>query len=231
MAIARKLIGPGHSLICISRHKNTKLIAEAADAGCKLEYIEFDLSITEHIDALAARLFAKISKSEVTGLYLINNAGTLQPIGPIHKTNGEAIDQSIKVNTIAPMILTANFISWSQSLDIDKRILNISSGAGRNPYYGWSTYCAAKAGLDHFTRCVALEQSELEYGVKLASVRPGVIDTEMQEQIRASNEEDFKELQRFIQLKESGELLSPEAAADRMLELLFSESFGQESTL
>jgi len=230
-AIIRKLLKPGHTVIGISRHKNAKLIADAAEAGVKLDYIEFDLANTEHLEAVNARIFGKIQKSELTGLYLINNAGTIEPIGPIHKSTGESIDRNVKINLTAPMILTANFMKWSQSLAIDKRILNISTGAARKPYTGWSAYCAAKAGLDHFTRCVAEEQKELEHGVRISSVRPGVIDTDMQATIRASKEEDFKDVQRFIAYKESGELLSPESVADRMLELLLSDTFGEEPVM
>jgi len=227
-AIARKLLDPAHTLICISRHKNTRLIADAAEASCKLEYIEFDLANTEHLDALTARMFPKIPRAELSGLYLINNAGSIQPIGPANKIDGESIDRSMKTNAIAPMILTAGLIRWSQPLEVDKRIMNISSGAGRNAYYGWSAYCASKAGLDHFTRCVALEQKDAEHPVRIASVRPGVIDTDMQEQIRGSNSKDFKDIQRFLDLKENGELLTAEAVADKMLEILYSETYGEE---
>lgn len=230
-AIVRQLFKPEHMLICISRHKNTKLIAEAQEAGVKLEYVEFDLSVTEHIDALSARILNRIQKGELTGAYLINNAGTVQPIEPAHKSNGEVIDMSMKINAIAPIILSANFMKWSQHLAIDKRILNISSGAGRNAYYGWSTYCAAKAAVDHFTRCVALEQLETENRVRIVSIRPGVIDTDMQQQIRSTTADDFKDVDKFIQLKESGELLSPETAAERLLTQLFSESYGEEPVI
>ncbi|TCZ77708.1 (S)-benzoin forming benzil reductase [Paenibacillus albiflavus] len=225
-AIVRQLMKPEHMLICISRHKNNKLIAEAQEAGVKLEYNEFDLSNTEHLDALAARILNKIQKNELTAAYLINNAGTVLPIEPAYKSTGEAIDHSMKINAIAPMTLCANFMRWSQNLAIDKRILNISSGSGRNPYYGWSTYCAAKAALDHYTRCAALEQQDAENKVRIASVRPGIIDTDMQVQIRSSNSEDFKDVAQFIDYKESGQLLTPEAAAERMLEQMFSPTFG-----
>lgn len=227
-AMVRQLIKPEHMLICISRHKNSKLIAEAQKAGVKLEYVEFDLSVTEHIDALSARILNKIQKNELTAAYLINNAGTVQPIEPAHKSNGDAIDKSMKINAIAPMILSSNFMKWAQHLTIDKRILNISSGAGRNPYYGWSAYCSAKAALDHYTRCVALEQQAAENKVRIASVRPGVIDTEMQQQIRSATDENFKDVKRFIDLKDSGQLLSPEIAAERLLEQLFHPSYGDE---
>ena len=65
-----------------------------------------------------------------------------------------------------------------------KRILNISSGAGRNPYEGWGAYCTTKAGLDHFSRVVAMEQANEQYPVEIVSIAPGIIDTDMQATIR-----------------------------------------------
>ncbi|WP_442602986.1 (S)-benzoin forming benzil reductase [Paenibacillus sp. KN14-4R] len=227
-AFAQQLLAPNRHIICISRHKNMKLIALASEAGVKLDNLEFDLTATEHIDALTARIFAKVKLSELTAAYLINNAGTLHPMAPLNKCDSESIDQNIKINLIAPMLLTTNFIKWAEKSPIDKRVLNISSGAGKKPYHGWSAYCTAKAGLDHFTRCAAMEQSEAQHPVRLASVSPGVIDTGMQEQIRQTSAENFKQVQRFIDLKQSGDLLTAEAAASRLIELLMRDDFGQE---
>ncbi|MCR8643102.1 (S)-benzoin forming benzil reductase [Paenibacillus sp. N1-5-1-14] len=230
-AFAQQLLAPNRHIICISRHKNMKLIALASEAGIKLDNLEFDLTATEHIDALTARIFAKVKLSELTAAYLINNAGTLHPMAPLSKCDCEAIDQNIKINLTAPMLLTTNFMKWAAKAAIDKRVLNISSGAGKKPYHGWSAYCTAKAGLDHFTRCVALEQVDAEFPVKIASVSPGVIDTDMQEQIRKTSAEDFKQVGRFIDLKQSGDLLTAEAAATRLIELLMSDEFGQEPVI
>ena len=71
-------------------------------------------------------------------------------------------------------------------LGVARRVVNISSGAASSPYAGWSVYCASKAGLDHFTRCVGLEQRGQAFPVTCIALAPGVIDTGMQEVIRAS---------------------------------------------
>ena len=59
-------------------------------------------------------------------------------------------------------------------------MLNISSGLGRRAMAGQATYCAAKAGMDHLSRAVALDQALLDNGAKIVSLAPGVIDTDMQ---------------------------------------------------
>jgi len=61
-------------------------------------------------------------------------------------------------------------------------IINVSSGAAYRPLEGWSSYCAAKAGLTMMTRSIALEAP----GVRVFGFSPGTIDTDMQVKIRAS---------------------------------------------
>ncbi|WP_052487595.1 SDR family NAD(P)-dependent oxidoreductase [Gordoniibacillus kamchatkensis] len=174
---------------------------------------------------------AAASPPDVPRLRLINNAGVLEPIGPVHEAGTSALALNVAVNLTAPMALTAAFLRLTQPLAADKRVLNISSGAARKPYFGWSSYCAAKAGLDHFTRCVKLEQDALPYGAKLASVAPGVIDTAMQASIRAADEGRFRDLPRFRALHESGSLTPPNEAAERLLALLEHPDFGAEPVL
>jgi benzil reductase ((S)-benzoin forming) len=96
-----------------------------------------------------------------------------------------------------------------------RRIVNISSGAGRRPVFGWTAYCAAKAGLDMASRVVALEAAQRGLGIEVCSLAPGVIDTAMQETVRAASAEDFAEIDRFLALKEEGKLRpAAEVAAD-----------------
>jgi NADP-dependent 3-hydroxy acid dehydrogenase YdfG len=109
------------------------------------------------------------------------------------------------------------------------RILNISSGAAVTAYPGWSVYGGTKAGLDHFSRTVAAEQTG--NAVKVVSLYPGVIDTGMQETIRHSDPELFPNKERFDKLKSEGQLATPEATARRVLDYLNSAAFGSEAVV
>ncbi|MFK4998124.1 SDR family NAD(P)-dependent oxidoreductase [Bacillus sp. N9] len=104
-------------------------------------------------------------------------------------------------------------------------MINISSGAGRTPYTGWSSYCAGKAGLDHYTRVVAEEQRNNPFGVKIISIAPGIIDTEMQEKIRGTNKEAFEHVDRFIDYKNQGLLSTAEETANKLIQLIEREDF------
>lgn len=220
-AIASKLISLENYLFCISRSTNERLIKQAEDMESNIEYINVDLNVIDGIEMMMSRIFNIISKSEVRSIHLINNAGVLGPIEPVGLSTSNEIIKNVNVNLIAPMLLTHLFISLTNKYKIEKRIINISSGAGTHPYFGWSSYCSTKAGLDLFTQCTGLEQSNnTDSPVTICSIHPGVIDTEMQVEIRNTDKNNFMDLEQFISFKEEGILQPPESVADVVIHLL-----------
>ena len=109
----------------------------------------------------------------------------------------------------------------------EKRVINISSGAGKKPFYGWSNYCASKAGIDLFTQCVGVEQNRSDNPVKIISLGPSIMDTKMQEEIRKTAKEDFQQVERFIDFKKNGDLLSADYVAEKVIKLFWDEEFIQ----
>jgi len=105
-------------------------------------------------------------------------------------------------------------------------LVNISSGAARAGYAGWSAYCAAKAAVDLMTECVALEEREAE--LNAYSVAPGVIDTAMQEAIRACSADVFPSVEKFHELKRDNAFSTPEDIARKLLALAFSPTRGAQ---
>ena len=93
---------------------------------------------------------------------------------------------------------------------------------------GSGSYCAAKAGLDHLARAVALEEAAKPHGARIVSLAPGVIDTDMQVQLRASDAALFPDRVRFVEMKETGQLDSPSIAAAKMLRYLDRADFGTQ---
>lgn len=179
-----------------------------------------DLADLSAIERVLDRLEARVADRHYGKAVLVNNAGVIQPIGPAAKAGPRAIASALTVNLAAPMILAARFLAILASRATVRRVVNISSGAGRRAIQGWGHYCAAKAGLDMATRVLALEARE---GVQVVSVAPGVIDTGMQEAIRASSPADFTDHARFVELKVKGELRD---AADVAADLLRHEASG-----
>jgi NAD(P)-dependent dehydrogenase (short-subunit alcohol dehydrogenase family) len=157
---------------------------------------------------------------------LINNAALLVTPGPLALADGEALAASVRVGLEAPLMLSQAFLAGTQGRVGDRRILNISSGLGRRAMAGSVAYCAIKAGLDHAARALALEEAEHPQGARIVSLAPGVIDTDMQVQLRGADPSRFPEQARFQNFKDSGALLSSEAAAKLVLAYLARPDFG-----
>jgi NAD(P)-dependent dehydrogenase (short-subunit alcohol dehydrogenase family) len=127
------------------------------------------------------------------------------------------------------MQLCAAFLSATQHWTAQRKVLNISSGLGRRPMASSAAYCAAKAGMDHFTRCVALEEALRLQGAKVCSLAPGVIDTNMQTDLRSADPLAFPDQGNFAGLHAQGQLTSPEDAAQRVLAYLERADFGSQA--
>ncbi|GKV54656.1 short-chain dehydrogenase [Sporosarcina sp. NCCP-2222] len=196
--------------------------------GLKDNFVEVDLAETTLLPNVMNEIIEQYLET-ATSFTLVNNAGIVDPIGLAGKIEPEMISKAITVNLTAPMILANTFISRLANFKGAKKIVNISSGAGRNPYEGWGVYCTTKAGLDHFSRVVELEQQSVENPVQIASIAPGIIDTGMQETIRSSEAADFPLLDRFINYKEEGKLSSAEETAQKLIAFMetnFKEAGG-----
>jgi len=233
LAMARQLLGPDRQLLCLSRQVNESLSAEAARQGTTLTQWSQDLA-----DAPGARLrlltwLQGLDPAGLASATLINNAGMIPRIGPLDGCPPEQLSAALRVGLEAPMQLTAAFLhatsAWvAAGWRGPRKVLNISSGLGRSPMAAQAPYCAAKAGLDHFTRCSALDEAGRPHGARLVSLAPGVIDTDMQVQLRAGNPEAFPDRQRFVQLHSQGQLSTPEVAAARLLAWLQRPDFGAQ---
>ncbi|MFX3673575.1 MAG: SDR family NAD(P)-dependent oxidoreductase [Paenisporosarcina sp.] len=213
--LAKQLKIAGHVVVGIAR-------TESEMDG--VTFIKADLSETGKLESLMNEIIGAAPQN-AKSFTLINNAGMVDPIGLIGSVKAEEMTKAISVNLTAPIVISNVFISKLKEFEGSKRIVNISSGAGRNAYEGWGTYCATKAGLDHFSRVVAIEQVNAEYPVEIVSIAPGIIDTGMQETIRSSKEDAFPLLDKFIDYKEQGLLSSAEQTAQKLISFIENENF------
>jgi benzil reductase ((S)-benzoin forming) len=226
LAMAEQLVDAGHALLCISRKPNEALADRARAAGVPLEQWPQDLA---RADTAAARLqtwLASRDPSTASAVTLINNAGLIPRIAPLGEIDSADLADALRVDLEAPMLLTAAFLRATAAWPVPRKVLNISSGLGRRAMASQAAYCAAKAGMDHFTRCVALEEARERNGAKVCSLAPGVIDTDMQVQLRNASQADFPDMGNFVGLKEKGMLSSPAEAAAKVLAYLARPDFG-----
>jgi NAD(P)-dependent dehydrogenase (short-subunit alcohol dehydrogenase family) len=104
---------------------------------------------------------------------LINNAGVLSPLLAVRDSDPSALAQALRVGVEAPLQLCAAFLGATRNWAVPRKVLNISSGLGRRAMASSAAYCAAKAGMDHFSRCIALEEAALPNGAKVCSLHRG----------------------------------------------------------
>lgn len=228
LAMAQRLIRPGHSLLCISRRANAVLAEAAQRAEVPLAQWTHDLADGQGASERLRDWLQSQNASSWRSATLINNAGVIPRIAPLSHSDPGELAWALRVGLEAPMQLCAAFLGATESWPLPRRVLNISSGLGRRAMASQAAYCAAKAGMDHFTRCLALDEALKPHGARVCSLAPGVIDTDMQVQLRGAAARDFPDQEGFRQLKANGLLSTPEEAAAKVLAYLERADFGAQ---
>jgi NAD(P)-dependent dehydrogenase (short-subunit alcohol dehydrogenase family) len=141
---------------------------------------------------------------------LILNAAVVGPLGAIGKLARDQVASAVTVNLTAPMLLTDAFLA-ARPAGQDTRVLFISSGAAHRVIEYWSVYSTTKRGMEMFIDAVAVQEPD----AYVVNVNPGVMDTDMQVAVRAS---DFPERERYVGLHERGELPDPVEIAQRIID-------------
>jgi benzil reductase ((S)-benzoin forming) len=185
--------------------------------------IEADMADARALDRACDALERHIAGKAYAKAVLINNAGVVAPVAPLDRADPAELERNLAVNLLAPMLLMRRFLRATETVAL-RRIINISSGAARRPIFGWSAYCAAKAGLDMASRAVALEAEARGLAVEVSSLAPGVIDTPMQAVVRGASAADFADVERFRTMKADGTL---RPAADVAADILRLEAGGR----
>jgi benzil reductase ((S)-benzoin forming) len=220
--IALELAKRGHRILGISRGRSEPLAAYT-----DTEQWGADLADAIPLAGHLSTWLRGISPVEVESITLINNAAITLTPGPAYEANAVETTRALRVGLESVALLTAAFLSTTREWTAAKAVLNISSGNGRRALAGTAVYSALKAGMDHYTRVLALDEAALgARGAKVCSLAPGVIDTDMQTQIRSADPAKFAAHGMFVSYKNEGHLLSPEAAAKRVLAYLNRPDFG-----
>ena len=209
-----KGIGKALTSKYVSENYKVYSLARTSSDIKDIEHITVDLSDNTATENIFNNLLKEIITIKISSITLVNNAGRLGKISNLENLKPIDIAKTIQLNTTTPLILSSLFIKLTELLTCKKQIINISSGAAKTPYQGWSIYCTSKAAIDMMTKTIATEQSEIKNGVKCIAIYPGVVDTNMQSEIRNTNEANFNNLQRFVDLKENNELYTPDFVAE-----------------
>jgi len=226
-ALVKQLAGPGKQIFALARSASPSWLSEVADS--EVRYTSLDLSNGEDLTQWIEQFCADLPLEKLSAFTLIHNAGILDPMGLIGQDlPSPSLEKSLQVNLLAPIRLTQAVVACLQSVAIPKQILGISSGAGRKPYRGWSSYCTSKAGLDMYLQVLAQEQQTQAHPFKAVSLAPGVIDTDMQAAIRSQETDSFPDVARFHALKAGGNLWTPAFVAEKIDAYLHHPGFGMQ---
>lgn len=226
LAMAEQLAAQGGHLIAMSRLTQPSLEQAAASNQTTLTQILVDLGNGEQIKRAAQEMRHALDQvaQDTTTIRIIHNAGVVQPVAPAdQQSDWDAVRRAFDVNITAPIFLNSHFLQASVKVS-DRRIMLISSGAGRSPTHGWDVYCATKAAMDRYAEVASSEQHA---NTRVSSIAPGVIDTPMQQTIRATPIELFPNRKRFEDLHAQGVLANPHETAQRLLTILQRDDYGK----
>ncbi|MCC5987915.1 MAG: SDR family oxidoreductase [Pararhodobacter sp.] len=175
-AATARLFSKSGAKLGIAGRKGAALSEVAEETGARVFFCDVsDYSqVNEAVDGMCAA-FGRVD-------VLINNAAILEPIGPVYQLNPDQWKRQIEVN------LNGIFFGLRAALPVmlsqgSGTIINIGSGRAHVPGENRAGYCASKAGAYMLTKVAQLECGDT---VRIMSLSPGVVATEMQSKVKAS---------------------------------------------
>ena len=210
-ALAAALLERGFTVLGIGR-------SSAEELRGNYEFARFDLAQAGDADAALTRAFAQLASRKPDSVCLINNAAIAGPVGTLGRLDAREVAASLAVNLAAVVTLANLFCRIFDGAALPRRIINVSSGAAQNALSGESVYCVAKAGMEMLTRTLAAECKDASF--RAISVRPGVIDTDMQTFARSQSPDILPSAELFKGFHRDGRLVPPDVVAAKIADKL-----------
>jgi len=212
-AAAGNLLASAGASVVLTARSEEQIEAVAGQirrAGAHAIAVPCDVTNSEQIEEVVEAALTQFDRVDI----LVNNAGIIWPVEQVYEADPEEWAYNIHCNLVGPFQMARNVLPVMIEQGYG-RILNVTSGAAYNVLPGWSAYCAAKAGLNMLTRCLAAElQADNVAGVTVNALAPGMVETEMQADIRSVDTHDSSlDFSLFHDAHRQGTLLSTESAA------------------
>jgi NAD(P)-dependent dehydrogenase (short-subunit alcohol dehydrogenase family) len=206
-ATAMVLARAGAAVVVVAR--TAQQIEETAETirqgGGQALAVSADVSGWSAVQRLAEETKRAFGPADI----VVANAGVIAPVGDIWEVQPKDWARNLNVNLTGAFYTARAFLPAM----VERRsgiLIFVSSGAATHPVPGWSAYCAAKAGLDHFVRNLAAELDQRGLPVRVYTLYPGIVDTAMQERVRGMSEDQFSQAARFRAYYTDGWLRPPE---------------------
>jgi benzil reductase ((S)-benzoin forming) len=211
-ALAGELLERGFTVLGIGRSSNPALI------GDRYRFVQFDLADAAGIDTALAPAFEDLKDRRPASVSLLNNAATVDGVGMLGRLAAGEITSALAVNLAAAVALANLFCRVFTDAEIARRVVNVSSGAAETALPGEAVYCVAKAGMEMLTRALAAEQQTSRF--RAITVRPGVMDTDMQVFARSQPPEILPSVELFKGFHREGRLVAPKDVASKIVNRL-----------
>ncbi len=197
-AIALALAREGAAVTVLSRTASDldALVTTIAKAGGRALAFAADVRSPAACEQAVAAAVGRFGGLQI----LVNNAG-VGHFANVLETSDEDWSAVIETNLSAPFRLTR--AALPHLMQRGGHVIMISSLAGSNANPGMAAYCASKAALDHFTKCLMLEVRQR--GVKVSTIAPGSVETGFSGAARAAD---------------SSWMLNPDDVAQTVIDLL-----------
>jgi benzil reductase ((S)-benzoin forming) len=214
-ALAVELLRRGVSVIGVGRSSSDKLGGEA------YRFVECDLARSEQTAQALAPALREFAGLEPTAVTLINNAAVAGPVGPIGRLDAREIELALATNIAAPLLLAGQFLRVFADDSVERRIINISSGAAQRALAGSAVYGMSKAAIEMLTLSLAADLTSPRF--RAIALRPGIFETGMQAFMRSRDPAEFASVELFRGFKQQGLLKEPADVAARIVARLVLE--------
>jgi benzil reductase ((S)-benzoin forming) len=213
--VARQLLEHGWEVIGLSRRAGT--LDTPGYIHCALDLAD----VARLTPALETQIGSRVRDAGLTRLALVNNAADVALLGQVDQLEPAGMLQAYAVNTIAPVLLMG-WVLRTASPRIPVRIVNVSSGAGVEPFPGLGAYGNTKAALRLAGMVLGAELDLRAAGgaprdATVWSYEPGVVATAMQEAVRAAPPKTVPIVQVFKDLAAHDQLRPADAPAGEIV--------------
>lgn len=202
-AIAQQLGRLGANVVITARRAEelNETAAQVVAAGGQATVVPGDITDPQTAPLLVQTAMDTYGRLDA----VINNAGTLDPIATIADTTVDAWRETFEINFFSAYMLVQHALPHLRDAEDYGRVVSISSGASTKGYPTWGAYGVTKAALNHFTHTLSAEEPHI---IPIA-LRPGVVNTAMQQKIREEGKDVMPDVlfERFQNMYDAGKLL------------------------
>jgi NAD(P)-dependent dehydrogenase (short-subunit alcohol dehydrogenase family) len=180
-AIAEGLAAAGAAVAVLARSADelAEAVRSIQRAGGRAIAVVADVTDVQAVAAAVERTERELGPVTL----LVNNAAVATPVGPVWEVEPDAWWRTIEVNLRGPL-LCARAVLPGMIRRRSGRIVNIVAVAAFNPAPFMSAYASSKAALISLTEDLAAETRE--HGIAVFAIRPGLVQTRMQDELMAS---------------------------------------------